>query len=865
MLQCRRGRIMKKVLIGIVLFLSFSGVSFASGMGEVYCPDDDEPVNLRPSLNESASNSLACGSKVEVLDTNAGYNYSSGCSRPFYQVRQGILTGYACGDFIKLNDSTSTEEWKVLCIEDDSPLGVYSDTNRTNKLTGLSCDTKVTILSKDAGADGKGTCTTSLYKIKYNNIEGYVCGKYIGSASTSSNVNIGKSTKGDNIYIKDNYNVKSSSDGTIKCYENVGDLSLRKSVGGASTGKMVHCGDEVTINSVSEASGVCPYYYNVTDSRGNSGYVCGYYVDTTKLSDKALEYYKNNSLEEYNNKLKKLGFPDSYLPYLDEIHARHPNWSFTPEVLSLTFDEVVAGENAFGLNLLQGSAFDENYFSMGLNTYDILNNRFSYYRTEEGWYDASSEAVAYYLDPRNYLNEKYIFAFEDLSYNDNHTESGVNRILTKKSYWNTIYSGSSSNVAYDIIEATKSIGISSFHIAARIEQEIAGISTSDPRSGGSFTLDGTNYSGYYNFFNIDVWGENKILRGMRYAVNHGWNSPYNGIYGGSEFIYNDYYAVNQDTLYYQKFDVSTSNGHYSHQYMQNLAVIAQETDKVFSTYINNVSEYFDKDLEFIIPVYRDMPSYTVTCPSLGNPNNYLSDLKVDGDTLNGFSYDKYEYEILVPYNTSKINISASSIVSTSRVSGIGDVTLNSDETLSKVMVVAESGNIREYSIKIIKDKKIEDNKEESSEEKKDESISIATILNNSGIKYNNDYIYGIEENTSIKSLIENITSIGSGISVKIKDGSGKDKDLSTFVTGDKVVIKSGSEERTLNIVIYGDINADGKIDKDDCLAILRNLKGYANLDGAYKVAGDANRDGKIDKDDCLAILRHLKGYTNLNK
>lgn len=857
---------MKKTLFMITLFLSFLSVCNASSIGEVYCPDDDNPVNLRPSITSSATNSLACGSEVEVLNTSAGYNYSSGCTKQFYQVRQGILTGYACGDYIKVKESSSYEEGKVLCIEDDSPLGVYSNTDRTNKITGLSCNTKVTIINKNAGSDGKGTCPTSLYKIKYNNVEGFVCGKYIGSVNASTNTNIGKSTKGDNIYQKENYDKEPSSDGTIKCYENTGDLTLKKSIGGSSVAP-VSCGTPVKINSVKEASGICPFYYNVTDNKGNTGYVCSYYVDTTKLSDKALEYYKNNSLEEYNNSLKKLGFPDSYLPYLDELHARHPNWTFVPEILPLTFSEVVEGENAFGRNLLQGSAFSENYYSMGLNTYDILNNRFTYYRTEKGWYDASSEAVAYYLDPRNYLNEKYIFSFENLSYNDNHTESAVNKILTQKNFWDTIYAGNSSNVAYDIITATKDIGISSFHIAARIEQEIRGISTSDPRAGGSFTLNGTNYSGYYNFFNIDVWGENKILRGMQYAINNGWNTPYNGIYGGSKFIYNDYYAVNQDTLYYQKFDVSTSNGNYTHQYMQNLAVIAQETDKVFTTYVNNIPEYFTKALTFTIPVYKDMPLYAVTSPSLGNPNNYLKDLKVNGNTINSFNYDKYNYEITVPYNTTKVNIDATKIVSTSSISGLGEITLNEEETLIKVIVTAESGNIREYTIKVIKEKQKEEKKEEQEEkeEKKEEVISITTILNNSGIKYNNDYIYGIEENTSINSLIENITSISNTILVKIKDNSGKDKSSNTFVTGDKIIIKSGDEEKVMNIVIYGDINGDGKIDKDDCLAILRNLKGYANLEGAYKLSADANKDGKIDKDDCLAILRHLKGYTNLNK
>ena len=35
-------------------------------------------------------------------------------------------------------------------------------------------------------------------------------------------------------------------------------------------------------------------------------------------------------------------------------------------------------------------------------------------------------------------------------------------------------------------------------------------------------------------------------------------------------------------MYYEKFDVSTSDGHYTHQYMQNLAAAIQETRSIFS-------------------------------------------------------------------------------------------------------------------------------------------------------------------------------------------------------------------------------------------------------------------------------------------
>ena len=183
---------MKKILFVSLLFLSFMNICNASTVkGKVYCPDNDEPVNLRPSVNVAANDSLVCNSEVEVLNTNAGTNSSSGCTGSFYQVRQGIKTGYACSDFIKITETPLDEsEGKVLCIEDTSPLFMFRDLNRTDKINngGLSCNTKVKILNTNAGKDGRGTCATSLYKIKYGNDEGYVCGTYI--EKTKANIDI---------------------------------------------------------------------------------------------------------------------------------------------------------------------------------------------------------------------------------------------------------------------------------------------------------------------------------------------------------------------------------------------------------------------------------------------------------------------------------------------------------------------------------------------------------------------------------------------------------------------------------------------------------------------------------------------------
>ena len=63
--------------------------------------------------------------------------------------------------------------------------------------------------------------------------------------------------------------------------------------------------------------------------------------------------------------------------------------------------------------------------------------------------------------------------------------------------------------------------------------------------------------------------------------------------------------------------------------------------------------------------------------------------------------------------------------------------------------------------------------------------------------------------------------------INIKDSKGNNKTSGSFVTGDVVVIGNSKEEESFGIVIYGDVNGDGKIDKDDsfeyfCLNLMMN-------------------------------------------
>ena len=735
-------------------------------------------------------------------------------------------------------------------------------TTGSSVVTSFYNNTELEILDTNAGS-GNG-CPNNWYRVKYGSYEGYSCGTYI-NLNNNQNTN---SSYSDDSYVKSNYDQKPKDDGTIMCYEDTGDVSLRSTPGGSSTGKKVSCGTNVKINDIRENTGNnCPYYYNVTNN-GNTGWLCGYFVNTTKLSSTAQNYY--NTKEDINNyyqSLRNKGFPESYLPYLAEIHARHTNWNFESEKINLNFSDVVNAESIYGRNLLEGGSFDIGYFSMDPNTYNIQNNTFSYYPTEYNWYSASKEAVAYYLDPRNYLNEKYIFAFESLKYNAAHDSNTVAKILSNQTFWPSVYSNHSGNVQTDIVNATRQVGISSVHIASRIRQEITGISTSDPRLGGVFNYNGQNYSGYYNFFNIAVYGNNKIVNGMVYAMNKGWNTPYNGIYGGSSFIYNEYVGVNQDTMYYEKFDVSTNNGHYDHQYMQNLSAAIQETDSTYKSYVS-LGDYITKNITFTIPVYNNMSEYAVTAPRLGNPNNYLRELKINNNLVSGFNYNTYNYNVYLEKGTSNVNISASTIANTSSINGTGNIQITSNNQTNQITVTSQNGKTRMYTINFIREPEQEQTIIQTpipAPAIEETNKPIADIMNHSGFKYNGDYLFGISVGTNVSKIITNISTYNKFTNINITSSNGTPKTNDILKTGDKITVKGSDNTKTFTALIYGDVNGDGKIDKDDCLAILREVKGYTKLNGVYSKAADANKDNKVDKDDCLAILRQLNGYTDLNK
>ena len=762
----------------------------------------------------------------------------------------GIVNVQALTGVVNVNDSLTLRD-------KPSTSGRY--------ITSFYNNTELTIIDSSAGS-GNG-CPNNWYRVSYGSYTGYSCGTYI----TLKQESIPIYDSEDDSYLRSNYSKPLSSDGSIMCYEDAGSLSLRSSVGGSRTGVYVNCGDGVSVLGVVDTPNTtCPYWYQIKYNN-NTGYVCGYFVNTTKLSSTAVKYYNNrtngDTFDSYQNKLSSAGFPSSYFPYLLELHARHPNWNFQAEKINLNYDDVVIGENGNGASLLEQKAFGKGYLSLNSNTYNVNQDKYSDYSGEPGYANASREAIAYFVDPRNYLNEKYIFAFETLTYSNNQTLDVVNAIIRPQAFWNRLYGNGSIGASESIVNSSKSIGISAVHVASRIKQEMGnGDYNGDSRVGGTFTYDGVGRSGYYNFFNIKSWSGRGSSIYAAYAYENGWNTSDKGIHGGAAFMYDGYISVNQDTIYYEKFDVSTNNGNYTHQYMQNLAAPVQEGGIKYNGYKNENASYLGTGITFVIPVYINMPSYVVTAPRVGSVNNYLSSLKIDGVNVNGFNYKTYNYNVYLKSGVSSVNISASTFVNIAKISNIGNINITSDNQIERVVVTSENGKMRVYTINFIREKQTvstpstsTDNHQDNNVVASDNKVSVADVMNHSGFKYNVDYIFGISEGTNVSKLIGNVTSYNRYVTISIQSASGSSKSNDIFKTGDKVTIGGSDGNKVYTAIIYGDVNGDGKISAVDYVSVKNQILKENAINGIYLKSADVNKDGKVSAVDYVTIKNQILG------
>lgn len=546
---------------------------------------------------------------------------------------------------------------------------------------------------------------------------------------------------------------------------------------------------------------------DVISTDGDSGYGCKnawYKVKYNDLegyicsSDQAIIDIADVDLNgDFEKEMLSKGFGESYLPYLKAIHEKHPNWIFTPISIGVSFDEAVTNESYGEISLVDGT--DETLRSKEWPYYQ----NGTYKQIEPGWYVASRDTVSYYLDPRNFLSEEYIFMFENLKYNSSiQTEDAV-RGVTSGTFLNT-------NEYLNILMKTaRTYNVSPVYLASRIRQE-KGSTDSISTTGGSFTFsvdnsclnnlgyasnidswnalnscgNGKAYSGIYNYFNIGAYSsyQSPQIRGLIWAnggfdasvttYNRPWNSKERAIMGGTEYIASKYINANQNTLYYQKFNVSPDAVYpiYTHQYMTNIRAHSQEAYSIYKSYKNN--NLLNNTYEFLIPVYNNMPN---------------------------------DNEVILP----------------------------------------------------------DDDKEEEIVTTPD--IDVNTGVVGSGFKIDGDVISNISFNTSIDEINSKLSSVNANLKITSYLDRYGNSASGNIGTGDTLVISNGSTTKSYKVVIYGDNNGDGKTSIVDLLRVQKDILGSSNLSTYDRRASDTNRDGKVDVVDLLRVQKQILGNSTIEQ
>ena len=600
--------------------------------------------------------------------------------------------------------------------------------------------------------------------------------------------------------------------------------------------------------------------------------------------------------KKYTQTLKSgiSNFPKEYQSALNKIKDEHPDWNFEAYYTGLPWSTVLLNEtSSHGRNRV-------------IKTSDA-SWRCSCGNVASGYACASEGIIGYYLDARNFLNEINIFQFLEISYNSKtHNLSGVKSAVKGTFLDNTITyrkNGKSYTKSYAeiILEAAEESNMSPYSIVTKIIQEVG--------TKGSASVKGTysGYEGYYNFYNLGAYDTgNAIVNALKYAKDKEWDNQYDAIIDGAKQIANSYTNAGQNTAYFYKWDVVgtkilksgssqkvSSSDMFWHQYMTNVQDPTSQSKTLYNTYAQN--GILDKSLNFIIPIYEDMPSsvnmpsgfsddtedlYYVNCTdglrvrskasTSGSilttlyKNTKVQMITKNYTTANGIVWDKIKLSNGVTGYTAdkyltacKTNTGSDTVIGTAKTtenlklrksastSGVLLTTIPKNTQINILQKdVSNSNGYNWYKVKYGSYKGYvasqylnvnnSNNNNNNNDNKSDE------------VELNDEYAKA-DGNTLIvtpNSTINNIANSASG----------------TLKTGETV--KVGSKSYT--VAMLGDINGDGVIDSRDSLRILKYQVGKYNLNVNGKLAADLNGDGVVDSRDSLRILKYQVGKYSIS-
>lgn len=177
-----------------------------------------------------------------------------------------------------------------------------------------------------------------------------------------------------------------------------------------------------------------------------------------------------------------------------------------------------------------------------------------------------------------------------------------------------------------------------------------------------------------------------------------------------------------------------------------------------------------------------------------------------------------------------------------RVDDEGNLT-GISEGKTNIIVTSEDGNItKKVEVTVIR--KLEDGE----------------IIFDESLKITENEISGLENSNNTVDKIVN--KIQTNYTIEIYNQSGQKIEGNSLVgTGSTIkILDNDSLISQYNVIMYGDVNGDGKINSVDLLVLQRHILEIKKFEGVFLKAGNIRKNGKNPSSvDCLLIQRHILG------
>lgn len=372
-------------------------------------------------------------------------------------------------------------------------------TKSSNVIATIPYNAEFYISNMDAGS-GNG-CSNPWYYVYYEGNYGYVCSSLVGivgELATSYDrpwtspkkaivggakyISKGYISRGQFTSYLKKYNVNPSGYYSVYNHQYMANLRAPSSEAYSSYKSLR---DNNFLNNSYEF--IIPVFLNMPDSTYNSG-ILNTQRNSADVQDESFESSINT-------------FPESYKPYLRYLHIIHSNWKFTALNTNLDFESSYLSEKNVSSIEISSGMCEQN----------------PYVVTEKGWCIGNEASTKFFLDPRNFLSEQYVFMFENLSYSSLYTEDIVQSVLNG-TFMSDISVLDNQSYKSIFVEAGHTANISPLYLASLARQE-SGTKVTNTTSGAEFTYEGFTYSGLYNFFNIGASSSasNPALAGLVFA------------------------------------------------------------------------------------------------------------------------------------------------------------------------------------------------------------------------------------------------------------------------------------------------------------------------------------------------------------